>query len=272
MKSFHRLSDSLWWARALCRDLRLHHRGAVGEDLVQRAALVARELVAAPVRAGELVVDLVGEQHAVLAHLADLQEAALGEIEDRRGERGPPDGTPVHEPADDGGWIVGEVAHVLADLLGRCRLLAEPSPEPEEREHATEDHDRPPDGEGVACVALAPRVLARPGRGRRWRRAPTRPPRGGSARGAAAGWGTRRRDARAGSRRGPRRRFPRARPVRASAPCRCRPSRHPRGVRGPTPGAGRRRTGRAASPSPARSSDDPRPPISSTARRCRACR
>jgi hypothetical protein len=146
-------------------DVRLHDGRAVGEDLVERTPFEPLERCAVGVGAGELVVDLVGEQHPVLPNLADREEAALGEIENGRRERRRPDRAPVHQPAHDGGRVVGQVAHVLADLLRGSRLLPEAAPQEQEHDHAAERHDRDRHRECVSGVAFARGVLGCPGAG-----------------------------------------------------------------------------------------------------------
>ena len=108
----------------------------------------------------ELVVAAVGQDAAVDLGLGDREVAPLGEVEHGGPNAFGADVAPVHERVDDGGRVVGQVAVVLADVVG---APLEPRPAPaqpreQEPERPTSGDQRREPGERLAGVALA-RVL-----------------------------------------------------------------------------------------------------------------
>ena len=265
--------------------LGLGHRRAGREDLVQGRLLEAAQL---PLRElddlvrgfvvgrdrrrrvrgpGERVLGAVGEDPAVDVGLRDGEIAALREVEHRRAERVGPDVTPVHERVDDRGWIVGQLAEVLADV-GRRRWLAAPAePDEQEPERGHRSQQRREPLEDVARVALAllvgasfgARRLAAAAHCRSWMRIDGR--RGTVVVGMIPG------SARPEPRRDPRRTSPAAPTAPSSAPSPCRRARRRSAVRAPTRAAHLRPVAPRARRPRGRSWDGPRRPTSSRARR-----
>ena len=134
----------------------------------------------------EPVGDLVLADEPVGALLGDAQVAALGQVDDRGREAGGVDVAEVQQAAADRRRVVGDLAPVVADVVGPAGLAAPQEPDDDEGREGQHHHERR--GHRGLVAAVEPLARRRPGPGwpRRRRAAPGRGSRGRSGTGPGA--------------------------------------------------------------------------------------